>query len=149
MPFYNNFAYEASAGSGKTFALVVRYISLLFMKAKAESILALTFTNKAANEMRVRIATVLKELHLSHREAELNEICKILELPKDQLLKQSKTILHNFLQADIKIITIDKFLSTILRKFSLNLGLMPDFLVDESSDENKQIFSWAVEQARC
>jgi len=79
MAFYANFAYEASAGSGKTFALVIRYISLLYMGAKPESILALTFTNKAANEMSARISTVLKELHLDKRRAELSEIAKTIE----------------------------------------------------------------------
>ena len=41
--FINNQAYEASAGSGKAFMLVVRYLSLLFKGAKAKKILALTF----------------------------------------------------------------------------------------------------------
>lgn len=48
-------ALKASAGSGKTFALTVRYISLLLLGAKPNEILTLTFTNKAANEMKQRI----------------------------------------------------------------------------------------------
>jgi len=43
-----NLAYSASAGSGKTFALSARYISLLFLGEKPNQILAATFTNKAA-----------------------------------------------------------------------------------------------------
>ena len=137
MAFYENFAYEASAGSGKTFALVIRYISLLYMGAKPESILTLTFTNKAANEMSARISTVLKELHLEKRKAELSEIAKTLEVDEETLLVQREKILHAFLTADIKISTIDKFFAQILRKFSLHLGLMPDFSVDEKEDEAK------------
>ena len=45
-------ALEASAGSGKTYALSVRYISLLYMGASPAKILTLTFTNKAAAEMK-------------------------------------------------------------------------------------------------
>ena len=60
--FINNLAYEASAGSGKTFMLVVRYISLLFRGAKPNKILALTFTNKAASEMSERIVSTLQDL---------------------------------------------------------------------------------------
>lgn len=52
MSFKPFLAYSASAGSGKTFALAVRYISLLFMGESPGSILAATFTNKAASEMR-------------------------------------------------------------------------------------------------
>ncbi|MCG3718387.1 UvrD-helicase domain-containing protein, partial [Aliarcobacter butzleri] len=50
----NYLALKASAGSGKTFALTVRYICLLLLGAKPNEILTLTFTNKAANEMSER-----------------------------------------------------------------------------------------------
>ena len=60
--FSDNLAYEASAGSGKTFMLVVRYLSLLFKGAEPSKILALTFTNKAAREMSERVVLTLEEL---------------------------------------------------------------------------------------
>ena len=137
MAFYENLALEASAGSGKTFALVIRYISLLYMGAKPESILALTFTNKAANEMSARISTVLKELHLDNRKGELLEIAKTIEEEPAEILARRQEILDRYLVADIKISTIDKFFGQILRKFSLHLGLMPDFSIDEQEDEEK------------
>lgn len=55
-------ALEASAGSGKTYALSVRYISLLYLGAKPSKILTLTFTNKAAAEMKSRIYDTIKNL---------------------------------------------------------------------------------------
>ena len=60
MSFKPFLAYSASAGSGKTFALSVRYISLLFMGESPSSILAATFTNKAAAEMRQRVVDSLR-----------------------------------------------------------------------------------------
>ncbi|MDQ7067559.1 MAG: UvrD-helicase domain-containing protein [Sulfurimonas sp.] len=77
MPFKNNLAYEASAGSGKTFMLVVRYLSLLFRGSDPTKILALTFTNKAAHEMSERVVETLEELQ---DRDELFEIAKVTEL---------------------------------------------------------------------
>ena len=137
MSFENRFAYEASAGSGKTFALVVRYISLLMMGVKAESILALTFTNKAANEMSARVSLVLNELSDKSREAELSEISKITSLSKEEILNKKESVLKEYLSSNLYISTIDKFFAQILRSFALRVGLMPDFSIDDSSDESR------------
>ncbi len=139
MDFCKNLAYEASAGSGKTFALVIRYISLLYLGGKPSSILALTFTNKAANEMKERIGKVLKELDNTNRKAELQEICKTVNLSEKEILSKRQDIYQSYLQSELRVSTIDKFFSQILRKFSLNLALMPDFKIEEKADEEKFI----------
>ena len=131
VPFH---AYEASAGSGKTFSLVVRYLSLLFMGEDAEKILALTFTNKAANEMQERIIETLK--HLESR-GELEVICELTGMQRDAILAERGRVLGRFLDADAKVMTIDKFFAKILRKFSLHAGLMPNFSTFESQHELK------------
>jgi len=131
-----NLALEASAGSGKTFALSVRYISLLFLRAKPNQILTLTFTNKAALEMKTRIFETLKNLENSE---ELYHICEITKKSKDEILILKPKVLASFLKGDLKISTIDSFFSSILRKFSFNIGLMPDFALKESVvDEDLQ-----------
>lgn len=132
--FINNLAYEASAGSGKTFMLVVRYLSLLFKGAEPSKILALTFTNKAANEMQERIVQTLEELE--HR-GELDEIVKVTELSRDYLLQNRQRVLNEFLNSHTKIMTIDSFFTQILRKFSLYASLMPDFSTSSSQHELK------------
>ena len=134
MAFTQNLAYEASAGSGKTFMLVVRYLSLLFKGAEPSKILALTFTNKAASEMSERIVETLEELETR---GELHEIAKVTELSVQELLKRRQEILSAFLNAHTKIMTIDSFFTQILRKFSLYASLMPDFSTFSSQHELK------------
>ena len=52
-------AVTAGAGSGKTLSLVGRYLHLLEQGYSLRSILAITFTEKAAREMRSRIRAAL------------------------------------------------------------------------------------------
>jgi exodeoxyribonuclease V beta subunit len=130
----NNLAYEASAGSGKTFMLVVRYLSLLFRGASPSKILALTFTNKAAREMQDRVVSTLEELK---NRGELDEIIKVTELSREAILNNRQKILDEFLNSNTKIMTIDKFFTQILRKFSLYASLMPDFSTFASQHELK------------
>lgn len=124
-------AYEASAGSGKTFALTLRYISLLFLGNQPSKILALTFTNKASNEMKTRIQNTLKNLESDEYKTELSELSKILKRSEKDILKDKDRIYENFLKQDNYILTIDKFCSLILRKFAFYIGLMPDFTIEQ------------------
>lgn len=132
--FRDNLCYEASAGSGKTFMLVVRYLSLLFTGADPSKILALTFTNKAASEMSERVVQTLEELE---NRGELDEILKVTELSREQVLEDRARVLASFLNAHTKIMTIDSFFTQILRKFSLYASLMPDFSTFSSQHEIK------------
>lgn len=132
--FINNLAYEASAGSGKTFMLVVRYLSLLFKGADPSKILALTFTNKAAAEMSERIVETLEELE---NRGELAEIAKVSGFSTQELLAKRDQVLREFLNANTKIMTIDSFFTKVLRKFSLYASLMPDFTTASAQHEHK------------
>jgi len=122
-------ALEASAGSGKTFALSVRYLSLLFLGANPQKIVALTFTNKSAAEMKQRIFETLK--HLESKD-ELDAICFQIGKSREAVLAQKSSVMQSLLQADIKISTLDAFFGGILRQFALHVGLMPDFKTDHT-----------------
>ena len=126
-------ALKASAGSGKTFALTVRYISLLLLGAKPNEILTLTFTNKAANEMSERIYKTL--LNLGDDEAYLKEIMIQSSLTKEDILGKKAYLVKLFSNATLSIFTIDKFINKILREFSGYIGISDDFEIKEDDVE--------------
>jgi exodeoxyribonuclease V beta subunit len=120
-------ALKASAGSGKTFALSVRYLSLLLQDINPNTILTLTFTNKASLEMSERIFKTL--LSLGDDEVILEEIIKQSSLTKEQILEKKQKIIQRFLKSELSILTLDKFMNKVLREFSGYLGLGEDFAI--------------------
>ena len=135
MSFKPFLAYSASAGSGKTFALSVRYISLLFMGESPSSILAATFTNKAAAEMRQRVVDSLRGLADKSNKAFTDAICVQTGLSREALLAKKPEVLARFLASSSYIVTLDSFFSSILRSASLELGLEPDFVTKEQGED--------------
>ena len=127
-------ALKASAGSGKTFALTVRYISLLLLGAIPNEILTLTFTNKAANEMSERIYQTL--LTLGDDEAYLDDICKQSGLSQKEILGKKSALVKLYTQADLSIYTIDKFVNKILREFCGYVGISDDFEIKEDDSDD-------------
>jgi len=139
MTFQPHLAYSASAGSGKTFALSVRYISLLFMGESPSSILAATFTNKAAAEMRQRVVDSLRSL--GDNEAFLGAVLVETGLTSEALFAKQPEVLAKFLSHSSYIVTLDSFFSSILRSASLEIGLEPDFVTKtEGEDELEKHF---------
>ncbi|MCV3373701.1 RecB-like helicase [Campylobacter lari] len=137
-------ALEASAGSGKTFALSVRFVALVLMGAKINEILALTFTNKATSEMKERVFKTFLEfdvLENGENKAECNELMKMLGKSKDELIALREKYKDEFLRSKLNIYTFDSFFSQIIRSFALNLGLMSDFDIIESQDSYKNFIA--------
>jgi ATP-dependent helicase/nuclease subunit A len=110
-----NVALEASAGTGKTRVLVDRYVRLLEAGVAPRNILAITFTRKAAAEMRQRVMATLRQ---RHRERGITP-------------ERWREIRDAF--GDISISTIDAFCLSLLHEFPLEAGVDPGFdLADET-----------------
>ncbi len=138
-------ALKASAGSGKTFALSVRFLALLFKGANPSEILTLTFTKKATAEMKERILDYLKILQKENFENEkeksqniLKELEEKYHLDPSLVQNSAQKIYQRFLNAEIRISTIDAFFQSILRKFCWFVGLSANFEVNEDTKIHQQ-----------
>ena len=139
------FVYKSSAGSGKTYTLVREYLQLALAAPEPDyfrHILAITFTNKAADEMKDRVLKKLAALSTSdtgHPTSDpLKEELKTnLNLSDAELAHRAgkllSHILHNY--SDFSISTIDKFTHRILATFSHDMRLPVTFNVEVESDE--------------
>lgn len=136
-------ALKASAGSGKTFALAMRYIILLFQGARAHEILAITFTKKATKEMQERIQNALYELAHSKSGA-IYQALLAQGFSAQEITDNAPRIYQVFLHDRVRILTIDAFFTMMLKKFSYFVGLRADFamITDRQSvqDEIKELF---------
>ncbi len=131
--------YNASAGSGKTFTLVKEYLKILLISDnpyKFQQILAVTFTNKAAGEMKER---VIDNLHLFSKKKSndmLLIICKETNLSEAIIFNRAKSILsalfHNY--SAFNITTIDSFTHRLIRTFAYDLGLPLSFEVEMDAE---------------
>ena len=134
--------YNASAGTGKTFSLVRDYLILLFNSNNFElykNILAITFTNKAVNEMKGRIVKYLINYSnfIDPDEVMIKEITKVSGLTKKEIFSKSSIILKNLLKnyGSFEISTIDKLTQKIVRNFTYELGIDAKYEIELDQNE--------------
>ena len=126
-PIVPNHIIRASAGTGKTFQLSNRYIRLLAQGHNCDSILATTFTRKAAGEILDRIVQRLADAALDESKAtELSGFveCELNSERCRELLKKLMRSVHR-----LQIGTLDAFFSRLARSFSLELALPLDWSI--------------------
>ncbi len=114
-----SFIVEAPAGAGKTELLTQRYLSLLSTVHEPEEIIALTFTNKAAAEMRNRILLSLENAQNQTVETAAHKL-KTRELA-NAALAQSKSKAWDIIEqpSRLRILTIDALCSSLTRQMPL------------------------------
>lgn len=131
--------YSASAGSGKTFTLVKEYLKILLTSDnsyKFQQILAVTFTNKAAGEMKARVIENLHAFSKAEKNDMLAVICTETNLTEDLVFMRSRAILNAILQnySAFGIMTIDSFTHKLIRTFAFDLHLPLNFEVEMDAE---------------
>ena len=133
MPNQTSFqVYNASAGSGKTFTLVKEYLKILLQSTEDflfQKILAITFTNKAAGEMKERVLSSLLEFSTKDSGDMLDLMEQETGLEKSYIQKRSKRILQSILQnyTAFQIKTIDSFTNKLIKSFAYDSGNVTGF----------------------
>ena len=146
---------KASAGSGKTYNLALQYIRLLLFttdgagrvvpRRKAgmsgilnvhRQLLAITFTNKATDEMKERIVKELYNLSVTGQKSDyLETLMHESGLDETTLRTLAQQALHELLfdYSNFNVSTIDSFFQIILRNFARELDR--DFNYDIQLEE--------------
>ena len=156
---------SASAGSGKTYQLALKYVcDVVRHPEKFRNILAVTFTNKATEEMKSRI---LREIDTLASGAKSSYVEKIIEATgfnetkiRRQALRARTLILHDY--SRFSVLTIDRFFQRIIRAFIKELGVDLNYNIEldtsallmRSADEliediakNEELRQWMLEYA--
>ena len=120
--------YKASAGSGKTFTLATEYISLLVENPmNYRTILAVTFTNKATEEMKMRILSQLYGIwkQLPDSDKYLKAVQEKTGLDAEVISQRAGISLSNLLNNYnyYRVETIDTFFQSVMRNMARELDL--------------------------
>lgn len=109
-----NILVEAGAGSGKTTSLVGRMLALISRGTHVERIAAVTFTRKAANELRERLQLALE-----------TKIREEVAGGEKELVQRLERALRELDRSFVG--TIHSFCARLLRERPLEVALDPDF----------------------
>ena len=162
----NLHVYKASAGSGKTHRLTEEYLRLLFDPAEPMAyrhILAVTFTNKATDEMKTRIISELARIAKGEKSDYIEKLSDEYGMNEMQVRKEGRDILVKILHdySAFSVSTIDKFFQQTMRAFTREIGLgggynveldtekvlseaIDSLLYDLERKDNKMLLDWLI-----
>ncbi len=128
---------SASAGTGKTFCLSTRYLELLFAGVPVDTIVATTFTRKAAGEILERVLSRLADAieHDSKRK-ELAASIGRRALKREECQRVLSGVLRQLHR--LRIGTIDSLFAQVARCYSLELELPIGWTVCEEHELENQ-----------
>lgn len=137
----SSFIVRAPAGSGKTTVLVQRVLALLAQASRPEEVVALTFTRKAAAEMRARVLSAIERAALGRSSA--GEPGRTTDQLAERALKQDRRLGWDLLDHPerLAVETIDAFNARLASHFAFESSGAAEF---EISDDARPIYRKAV-----
>ena len=152
--------YKASAGSGKTYTLTKRYLQLVLgvkdnssdrgryrlnhadygrvLHNRHSTILAITFTNKATEEMKDRIVNELDILaNHTDKSPYTADFCQFFGCRPDQLAETAARAMRELLAdyREFNVTTIDAFFQQVIRALAYELDYPGDYEVVINADK--------------
>ncbi|MDH4231429.1 MAG: UvrD-helicase domain-containing protein, partial [Nitrospirota bacterium] len=130
---------KASAGSGKTRTLTERFVQFILSdtipKNSLRNILAVTFSNNAAKEMKERILLWLKALSFGDPES-IAEFSEITSFDREYLMERGGSMIEEILEnyPDFQVRTIDSFMTTVFKSSAIDFGYNPEFDILMNND---------------
>ncbi|KWT82659.1 UvrD-helicase domain-containing protein [Candidatus Magnetominusculus xianensis] len=130
---------KASAGSGKTHALTKRFVQFLLSEKVPhngmKNIMAVTFSNNAAKEMKERILQWLKDIYFGDQPKRA-ELLQCLSIDEDTLLTRTTVLIDEILDnyTDFHVKTIDSFMASVFKASVIDLGYNQDFEIQINGD---------------
>ena len=131
---FPNVVVRASAGTGKTFQLSNRYIALAADGVSPDTILATTFTRKAAGEILDRVL-----FRLAESAADPSKLAALADNIEDQSFNRARclSVLRQLVRHvhRLRVSTLDSFFIQVAQSFALELGLPPGWQIAEEIDD--------------
>lgn len=130
---------KASAGSGKTYALSRRFVQFILSDKvnhnSLRNILAITFSNNAAKEMRERILKCLKELYFCNDKT-IKDFSTLLSQDTDEIPEKAGRVIDEILDnySDFLVKTIDSFTTSLFKASAIDFGYNPEFEILLNND---------------
>ncbi|MEJ2684875.1 MAG: UvrD-helicase domain-containing protein, partial [Candidatus Sulfobium sp.] len=130
---------KASAGSGKTHTLTKRFVQFILSDNVPgnglRNILAVTFSNNAAKEMKARTLDWLKSVFFGDAQR-VEELARIVSLDKERMIEKAGFLIEEILDnySDFQVRTIDSFMTTVFKASALDFGYNPEFDILMRSD---------------